>query len=73
MMSKGLQGRRGGRSPGGVVVVVVWGSLAVLTQFHFTLQAGHVCVLPAPKFNTSLLVLTLPLSQAGPSVVTAEE
>lgn len=40
---------------------------------HFTLQAVHGGLLPAPKFNTSLLVLTLPHSQAGASVVTAEE
>lgn len=48
-----------------------WGSLAVLT--HFTLQAAHVHVLPVPTCNISLLVLTLPESQAGSSSVTADQ
>lgn len=56
-LARQLQGRRAGRAPGS----------------HFTLWVAHGRVLPAPNCNISLLVLTLPLSQAGSSVITADQ
>lgn len=70
-MARQLQHRRGGRNSR-------WGCWCrgaglCSHRFPFTLRAVRVHVLPAPNCSISLLVLTLPHSQAGSSLVTADQ